>query len=70
MRYVFPYLLMRYVQRKQKEFMGKMQDNQNAQQRKPGEVNVDFTPDKSSKSKLDDVGEYTEFEDLEPEDKS
>ncbi len=63
MRYVFPYLLIRYFRKKQKEFIGKMQDEKKSP-RKPGEVNVDFAPDKSNKSKLDDVGEYADYEDI------
>ena len=64
MRYVFPFLLMRYFKKKQKEFMGKMQDGQ-TQQKQPGEVNVNFDPDKSGKTKLNDIGEYTDYEDVE-----
>jgi hypothetical protein len=44
--------------------MGKMQNGQK-QQRKPGEVNVDYKPGKSDKPSLDDVGEYTDFEEIE-----
>ena len=64
MRYVFPFLLMRYFKKKQKEFMGKMQDGQ-AQQKQPGEVNVNIDPEKSIKTKLNDIGEYTDYEDVE-----
>ena len=64
MRYVVPFLLMRYFKKKQKEFMGKMQDGQ-AQQRQSGEVNVKFDPDKSGKTTLNDIGEYTDYEDVE-----
>jgi hypothetical protein len=62
-RYVFPFLLLRYFKKKQDEFMGKMQDDKK-QHRKPGEVNVDYKPDPSKRSKLDDVGEYTDFEEV------
>ena len=64
MRYVFPYLLLRYFKKKQDEFMGRGQDNQKPR-RKPGEVNIDYKPEKSDKSTLDDVGEYTDFEEIE-----
>lgn len=63
-RYVFPFLLMRYFKKKQKEFMGKMQGGQ-TQKRKPGEVNLKFDPDKSGKTTLNDIGEYTDYEDVE-----
>ena len=63
MRYVFPFLLMRYFKKKQKEFMGKMQNGQK-QQRKTGEVNVNYDPDNPAKTKSDDIGEYTDFEDV------
>jgi len=63
MRYVFPFLLLRYFRKKQDEFMGKTKDDRK-KDRKTGEVNVDYKPDPLKKSKLDDVGEYTDFEEV------
>lgn len=62
-RYVFPYLLMRYFRKKQEEILGKMQDNQKAG-KKPGDVSIDYNPDQSTKTNLKDAGEYADFEDV------
>lgn len=62
-RYVLP-LLARYFIRKS---MNAHANQAASARKKPGEMNIDFAPDK--KQPLDDIGEYVEYEEIE-EDKT
>ena len=58
-RYVLPWVT-RYFIRKSMEGIEKQQQPGN---RKSGEINIDYSPDK--KEKLENIGEYIDYEELE-----
>ncbi len=60
LRYVFPFLVKRYVNRAQQQFYKQQAGNT---RKKSGEVNIDFTPENSNKKK-NDLGEYVDFEEI------
>ena len=63
-RYLFPFLLARYIKKKQEKFFGNI-DNDNEYIKDEGEVSIDYAPGKSKRIELDNIGEYTDFEDVE-----
>jgi hypothetical protein len=68
-RYVFPWLLMYWVKRKQKKMMEQMGINPDAftqedKEKKDGEVSIDKNPKKDKKGSTENMGEYVDFEDV------
>ncbi len=63
-RYLFPFLLARYIKKKQEKIFGNVGKN-NERIKDEGEVSIDYAPGKSKRIELDDIGEYTDFEDVE-----
>ncbi len=61
-RYLFPWLLKRYMKNFQNKFHQNT-DNTSAKKKKKGEVNIDHIP-KDKKKKDDDFGEYVDFEEI------
>ena len=61
-RYVFPWILLRWVKKRQREFQDTYQEK-----KKEGEMNINYDP-QDNKTHIDGkLGEYVDFEDL-PED--
>ncbi len=63
-RYVLPILLAMFVRRAQKNMMGDQYKAQDVKRKKEGEVNVDFIPKKKKKGKKENLGDYTDFEEI------
>lgn len=62
-RYVLPFLLRRFVKKASKRFEQQMNMNNNAYRQKPeGEITINEATGKSHKT--GDIGEYTDFEDI------
>lgn len=65
-RYVFPWLLKRYIRKTQEKFYGnRTQQSRNNKSKKEGEVNIDYMPDNGKKKKSSDLGEYVDYEEIE-----
>lgn len=65
-RYVFPFIVKRYLKRFQNNFYEQNPHLKNQQQKKEGEVNIEHDPSKNSKKKgNDDIGEYVDYEEVE-----
>lgn len=65
-RYVFPWLLKRYIRKTQEKFYGKSsQQGKSKKQKKEGEVNIDYVPEDEKKKKDSDLGEYVDYEEIE-----
>ncbi len=64
-RFIFPFLLKRFVRRVQKNIFDQNTDlkDQYENTKKNGEINVDYIPPKS-KTNTDHVGEYVDYEEL------
>ena len=61
-RYIFPFLLTRYIKKKQEQF--KQQFNQqDSPAEDEGEVSIKTKP-KKSKTDTNDIGEYVDFEEV------
>lgn len=61
-RYVLPYLLSVFVRKAQ----DRMMENEGSykQKKKEGEINIDYSPDKTKKGKKDSIGDYVDFEEI------
>lgn len=64
-RFVFPFLIKRFVKRVQRNLFEQNDNyqNQHYESTKNGEINVDFIPPKS-KTSTDNVGEYVDYEEI------
>lgn len=64
-RYVFPFLIKRFVKKAQKNFYSQHQNYNNSQQaQKEGEVNIKYNKQKQSKRDKDKLGDYVDFEEV------
>ncbi len=59
LRYIFPWILLRWVKRKQREFE-KAQGKGN----RTGDMNVEYDPKKTKTHIDEDLGEYVDYEDI------
>lgn len=57
-RYIVPLLAKYFIRKVHKNY----QKQYKKPERKEGEINIDYTPDK--KKSLNDIGEYVDYEDL------
>lgn len=62
-RYIFPFLMKKFVKKVQKNF--EEQINYNQPKKKKDSVNINFSPEDDRKQKKDDLGEYVDYEDVE-----
>jgi hypothetical protein len=64
-RFVFPFLLKRFVNRLQRNIFNQNNDFQQKeyQSKKKGDINVDYIPPKSN-SNTNNVGEYVDYEEI------
>ncbi|OQX78324.1 MAG: hypothetical protein B6D64_06945 [Bacteroidetes bacterium 4484_276] len=64
-KYVFPYLLNRFIRKAQEKFQQHQPGNNPIDQRKEGEVKVDYVPPESDKSEFNpDMAEDVDFEEV------
>jgi len=65
-RYVFPFLIKRFVNKAQKNFYSQQQahNNNSQQDQKEGEVNIKYNKQNQSKSDKDKLGDYVDFEEI------
>lgn len=61
-KYVFPWLLKRFINKQQEKFYNRNQSSYSRSERREGEVKITGTPQKSNKT--DDLGEYVEYEEI------
>ena len=62
-RYLFPWLLKYYLKRFQKN-MFNQQPEETSSEPEHGSVHINFTPDKNEKYSSDNIGEYTDYEEI------
>ena len=64
-KYLFPYLLNRFIRKTQEKFQNYQQGNNPVNQRKEGEVKVDYVPPEAKKSGFNpDTVEDVDFEEV------
>ncbi len=61
-RYVFPWLLKRFINKQQEKFYNQTQSGNSRTERQEGEVKITGAPQRSSKK--DDLGEYVDYEEI------
>lgn len=64
MRYVAPLLFARFVRKAQENMMGDQGRTAKTKPKKEGEVKVDYVPEKKRTGKKDNLGDYTDFEEI------
>jgi hypothetical protein len=63
-KYIFPYLLRYFMKRITKKFSQTMNNNyNNPSPNKEGEIHIDYSSEKNSKTNSD-IGEYVDFEEI------
>ena len=64
-RYIFPYILRYFLKRVSKQFTNGFNNynNDQYQQKKEGEIKIDYSPDKN-KSQTSEIGDYVDFEEI------
>ncbi|MEI6695977.1 MAG: DUF4834 domain-containing protein [Bacteroidota bacterium] len=63
-KFIFPYLLKYFLKRVQQKFT--QQDPPIDKNRKEGETNVEFVPETKKNKTSDNIGEYVDYEEIEP----
>lgn len=64
-KYLFPYLLKRFIRKTQERFQNYQQGNNPVDQRKEGEVKVDYVPPQEKKGSFNpDSAEDIDFEEV------
>ncbi len=67
-KYIFPYIIRRVVRKAQEQFGQFGQDRQDKDQRKEGEVKVDYVPPEAKKSKFNpESTEDVDYEEIKEE---
>jgi hypothetical protein len=61
MRYMFPSLLVNYVDKKMKDFTSQQHQKEQQARKREGEVTIDYHPPKSDKNKPDKGGDYVDY---------
>lgn len=73
LRYLLPWLLRRFVERRMKEFGGQFQnfeeENQSREGKTYGDIRVDHIPQKDEQQKDNVDEEYVDFEEIDDEQK-
>lgn len=64
MKYLAPYLLSLFIKRTRRNMMNDIENNQRRKSRNEGEVNVDYIPKKQTNKKKENLGDYTDFEEI------
>jgi len=62
-RYLFPWLLRYYVKRFQKNIFNQHTEKTSSENTN-GDVHINFTPDRNEKHSSDNIGEYTDYEEI------
>jgi hypothetical protein len=64
-KYLFPYLLNRFIRKTQERFQNFQQGNNPVEQKKEGEVKVDYVPPKAKTNEFNpDSAEDVDFEEI------
>jgi len=63
-RYVLPFLLKRFINRKMEEMSGRANNYQHKEPRREGEITVDYKPSDKKKRNKKNTGDYVDFEEI------
>lgn len=65
-RYVFPYIIKRFIRKTQEKYQRERDSyyEERSGKKKEGEIHVNYVPDDYNQKNKDDLGEYIDYEEL------